>query len=373
MNAVGIIFADNIDVDIPELTSTRTLASLPFGAKYRIIDFVLSNITNAGIRHVGIVTNSKYASLMGHVRSGLEWDLDRKQGGLQILPPLSYNGKTTEYDKTFFQALKSKINFLEISKEDYVICCFCNSIGNIDLNAMMKYHIEKGSFVTAMFTKTPKNKRQGIISSYYNLDENNKITEIVTTDDLLPTDSAVATNTFIIKRKDLINLLNDLDTGKYKTTSDVFRKIMKSESIYGYETKNPILYFDNVVSYLKSSLSFLNKDIRKEFFLQENRPIITRVGDSAPAWYGKESKVENSIIAAETIIEGEVKNSIIFRGVHIKKGALVENSVVMRYTTIGEDAHLNYCIIDKNVIIHDRRMLSGYITHPFVVEYGAII
>ena len=140
-----------------------------------------------------------------------------------------------------------------------------------------------------------------------------------------------------------------------------------------YETKETLLFIDTISSYLKSNLDLLDSGIRKELFGQELRPIITRAGNSSPAFYGEGSKATNSIIGAGSIIEGTVRNSIIFRGVHIKKGAVVENCVINQDCTISEGAVLNYAILDKHVTINDKRLLSGYITHPFFVKKDSVI
>ena len=140
-----------------------------------------------------------------------------------------------------------------------------------------------------------------------------------------------------------------------------------------YVTDETLMFIDSEASYLKSNLDLLNSDIRRELFCQELRPIITRAGNSSPAYYSDDSVTTNSIIAAGSTIEGTVRNSIIFRGVHIKKGAVVENCVINQDSTVGEGAVLNYAILDKGVLINDKRLLSGYITHPFYVKKGSVI
>lgn len=372
MNAVGIIFADAYEAEINELTETRTMAALPFGARYRVIDYLLSNMTNAGIHNVGIITNSRYESLMDHVRSGIEWDLDRKNGGLHILPPFSFQGGI-RYEH-LLEAMRANVSFLDKCPEDYVIFCSSTCIGNVDLKAMLDYHIKSEACVTVLCTRNPVSKQQGMPSTEYELDSEGRVWKIQINRPVIPEGAAVGANTYIINRKELLHLLRDPDNAKASSwREDILMPHLQDKKIMGYETKETLLYFDNVVAFLQSNLALLDSNLRDELFQQENRPIITRVGDSAPAWYGPTSKVSNSLIAAGTVIEGEVRNSVIFRGVHIKEGAVVENSVVMRDVTIGEDAYLNYAILDKDVLINDKRMLSGYITHPFVVKYGVVI
>ncbi|MDD6298850.1 glucose-1-phosphate adenylyltransferase subunit GlgD [Hornefia butyriciproducens] len=372
MNAVGLIFADNYEVEINELTETRTMAALPFGARYRVVDYLLSNITNAGIHDVGIITNSRYESLMDHVSSGIEWDLERKNGGLHFLPPFSYHGRGDRYEH-ILEAMQANVSFLRNCDEEYVIACSSTCVGNIDLAAMMDYHIKTDAYITVLCTRNPRNKQVGIPTTEYLMDPTGRIQNIEINRKPILQGAVVGANIYIVRRADLLDLLENSEREMTSWRRDVLIPHLKDRKIMGYVTGETLLYLDNVVAYLQSSLDLLDPNLRDELFHQENRPIITRVGDSAPAWYGPRSSVRNSLIAAGTIIEGEVRNSVIFRGVHIKKGSVIENSVVMRNATIGEHVHLNYAILDKNVIINDKRMLSGYITHPFVVKYGAVI
>ena len=372
MNAVGIIFADDYDTSIDELTEKRTLAAIPFGARYRIIDFALSNMANSGILNVGVVTTTKYESLMGHIRSGAEWDLDRKQSGVTILSPFSFRSNKTRYEN-LLEALQANMSYLNNSTEKYVLITCCNSIGNVDYQKMLEKHIASGARVTCLYTKAPLNKQEGINCSEYETADGSVIKDVLFTN--APDEGAkVATNTYIMERLDLLDLLKDsIENNKKSFRKDVLIPLLKTSLIMGYETDAKLLYMDTVSAYLKGNLDLLDQTIRDELFRQETRPILTKVGDSAPAFYGPESKVTNSIVAAGTVIEGEVRNSVIFRGVHIKKGAVVENSVVNQYSIIGEGAKLNYAVLDKGAIINDKRVLSGYITHPFVVKKGTII
>ena len=177
-----------------------------------------------------------------------------------------------------------------------------------------------------------------------------------------------------MSREDLLDIIADsIDKQKMSFRKDVLLPALKDSKVMAYVTDETLLFVDSVASYLKSNLDLLDADVRHELFSQELRPIITRAGNSSPAFYGKDSKSTNSIIAAGSTIEGTVRNSVIFRGVHIKKGAVVENCVINQNCTIGEGAVLNYAVLDKNVVINDKRLLSGYVTHPFYVKKSSVI
>ena len=372
MNMLGLIFADEHDADVNELTAKRTFAAVPFGARYRIIDFFISNMTNSGIRNIGVVATTKYESLMGHVRYGGEWDLNRRKSGLSVLPPFSFSGGEVRYENVL-EALQANIYYIKQATEPYVLFTCCNAIGNIDYADMLDYHIKSGARFTCLCTKNPRNKKDGVPTTEYKLDADNRITDIIIREEVAQ-DAYLGVNAYIMGREDLLELLEDsVEHELVSLRKDILVPMLKDSKVMAYVTDETLLFIDTISSYLESNLDLLDADIRKELFGQELRPIITRAGNSSPAFYGEESDAANSMIAAGSVIEGTVRNSIIFRGVHIKKGAVVENCVINQDCTIGEGAVLNYAVLDKNVVIHDKRLLSGYITHPFYVKKGSVI
>lgn len=372
MNAVGIIFADSYDVDLDELTEKRTLAAVSFGGRYRVIDFTLSNMVNAGIRNIGVITTQKYSSLMWHVRAGSVWDLDRKQSGLRFLPPFATENVGTAFENRL-EALQDNLAYLREQKEKYVIFSTSNFIGNIDLDAMMKAHEKSGAVVTALYTKEPIHKNINMPVTSYEIDEDGRILSADLNCRYEEADNC-GISTFIMERERLISILGrTAREGRMSFRKDVLLDLIAEGDAVAYEAKEKILFLDDISCYLMSNLELLKNDVRNELFQNHKRPIVTRVKDSAPARYGKDAKAVNSIIADGAIIDGEVRNSIIFRGVRVKKGAVVENSIIMQDTTVGEGAHINYAVLDKKVIIQDSRLLSGYLTHPFYVGKDTVI
>ena len=372
MEMLGLIFADEHSSDIGDLTTRRTFAAIPFGARYRIIDFFISNMTNSGIRNIGVIATTKYESLMGHVRYGGEWDLHRRKTGLTVLPPFSFFNGEERYENVL-EALQANINYIKENSEPYVLFTTCSAIGNIDYSAMLQHHIDSGARFTCLCTKNPTNKTDGMQTTEYVLGEDNRIEDIIIHDDMTP-DAYVATSTYIMGREDLLNILSEsLEKNKMSLRKDVLKPALKDSIVSAYVTDEKVLFVDSVASYLKSNLDLLDSGVRRELFGQELRPIITRAGNSSPAYYGDESKSTNSMIAAGSVIEGTVRNSVIFRNVHIKKGAVVENCVINQDCIIGKGAVLNYAVLDKGVVTHDKRLLSGYVTHPFFVKKDSVI
>lgn len=372
MDMLGLIFADSYDVDLRELTEKRTLAAVPFGGRYRVIDFMLSNMANAGIRNIGIITTSKYDSLMGHVRAGAVWDLDRKMSGIAFLPPFATGNMESVYENRL-EAMQANLTYLRGKREKYVLFGSCNYVANIDFRRMLEYHIKTGAKITGLYTKDPVNKQLDLPTTEYKIAKSGRITDVRIAPGMLDGMDA-ATNTYIIGREDLIEILGEtLREGKKSFRRDVLIPEIGMDKVMAYKADDTLLFLDDISCYLKSSLALLDKDIREELFHAEGRPIITKVKDSAPTRYGRDAVATNSLIADGAIIEGEVRNSVIFRGAKVKRGAVVENSVIMQDSTIGEDAKLSYAVLDKNAIINDGRVLSGYITHPFYVAHKVVI
>ncbi|MGI6737260.1 MAG: glucose-1-phosphate adenylyltransferase subunit GlgD [Anaerovoracaceae bacterium] len=372
MSAAALIFADSFDVDLDTLTEKRTLAAVPFGARYRVIDFMISSLVNSGVKNIGIVTTQKYHSLMNHVRAGAAWDLDRKRSGVTFLPPYSTGSRHSVFENRL-EAMQNNLTYLRQISDEYVIFTACNYVGNVDFHRMYEAHVQSRADITGLYTNKPVNKQAILPVTEYSIAEDGTVRDVRIETGHEP-GMKIAANTYIVDRQLLLGELEaSYRAGKKSFRRDVLMPLVNKGSVRGYEAQETLLFLDDTSCYLKSNLDLLRREIRDEIFHKEGSPIVTRVKDSAPTRYGAEAKAVNSLIADGAIIEGEVRNSIIFRGVRIKKGAVVENSVVLQDTTVGEYARLNYAVLDKNAFINDGRMLSGYITHPFYVGHHVII
>lgn len=372
MDALGLIFADSFYVDLGELVSKRTLAAVPFGGRYRVIDFILSNMANAGVRNIGIITTQNYYSLMNHVRSGAVWDLDRNQSGLIFLPPFSGEPGNRLFQNRL-EYLQANISYIKNAKEKYVIMSSCSYVGNIDLQKALDFHIENSADITGVYKQNPINKRYSLTLDRYDVDDQGVLIDVDETDEGKEGNN-VALGLYIMEREYLMKVVyKSIRENKKSFREDILVPAIAEGRAAAYQPDEQILYLDDLSGYLMSNLNLLESDLRDQIFQVEDRPILTRVKDSPPTRYGKDAVTSNSLIADGAIIDGEVRNSVIFRGVKIKKGAIVENSVIMQDTTIGEGAHINYSVLDKYVTISGGITLSGYLTHPFYVEHKTVI
>lgn len=375
MKALGIIQADAYHVDMDQLLENRTLASVPFGGRFRNIDFHISNMSNAGMKNIAILSKQKYRSLMSHVRGGGDWDLDRKQGGLVVLPPFS-SMRFSNHLESRIEELQTNIEYISEAEEPYIVLTGCNYIANLNLTAALEYHRNSGAKATALYVKNPVNKRYDLTTTEIIFDENKIVKEIKTTEKMKKPekDINVLLGAYIFNKSDFVDLLEDsIENGAVSLRLGILAPLIPGGNVAAYEVTERLTFIEDVSAYLDANLSLLDHDIRNALFDSPNGPIITRVNDSAPARYGENAKVRNSIIADDTMINGIVENSVIFRGVYVKEGAVIKNSVIMQDSVVGEDAQLNYAVLDKRVIINDNRMLSGYITHPFFVGTDSVI
>lgn len=367
MRAVGIIFSNIHDNSVPELSRIRTLGSIPFGGRYRLIDFPLSNMVNSGIDTVGIITKSNYQSLMDHVGSGKDWDLARKDGGLILLPPYGDANSSTLYNSRL-EALKGITSFLFRADEDYVIMTDCDAVCRMNFNDVIEKHIISKADITLVYKKMENAEK----TTVFDMDSAGRITAVYYKDGFIGGQANVFTNVFVMKLSLLQNIVMDSIThNKVHFTRDVIAPNLDSLKIMGYEHKGFYAGITSLQAYFNSSMKMLDGDIRHEIF--GDRSVFTKIRDSAPTKYGENSIVKNSLIADGCNIQGKVENSIIFRNVKVGRGAVVKNSIVMQNTVLGENSFLNCIITDKNVTVTDRKILSGSDTHPFYLAKGIMV
>ncbi len=370
MRAVGIIFSNIHDDSVPELVRERTLGSIPFGGRYRLVDFPLSNMVNSGIDTVGIITKSNYQSLMDHVGSGKDWDLARKDGGVIILPPFGEIESNKIYTSRL-DALKGIINFLIRADEEYVVMTDCDSVNRINYNDVIEQHIRNHADVTLVYKRIDNG--EGFADKTITFDlEDERVVGVNYNDGEIDKESNVFTNVFVVKKSLLQNIVMDSIThNKRSFMKDVIATNLKGMKVMGYEYKGFYAGITSLQAYYDSNMSLLDENIRNELF--GDRSVCTKIRDSAPTKYGQSAIVKNSLIADGCIIEGEVENSIIFRGVKVARGTVVKNSIIMQNTVLGENSTLNCIITDKNVVIRDRKVLSGSENHPFYIGKGIMV
>lgn len=372
MKTLGVIFSNIHDKDIFELTANRTLASVPFGGRFRLVDFALSNMVNSGINKIGVITKMNYQSLMDHVGSGKYWDLNRKNGGLIILPPFGASSDATIYSSRF-EALKNITSFLKRSDERYVAMSDCDNVCNFNFADVVTAHVANHADITIVVTKKKIDCARPKMRTQVEYDESGLVTNVSNSDKFCG-EKTIYTNMLVINREFLLGILENSDELGYKSFSrDVLVKGAKKYRIFAYEQTGYFATIDSITDYYRHSLELLDKNNRDMLFKNNGANIYTKVRDSAPCKMEASAKVSNSLIADGCVIAGEVNNSILFRGVKVSKGAVISNSIIFQDTFVGENSKLNCIIADKQAKILEGRLLSGHETHPYFIAKNSII
>lgn len=361
-NCLGIINLDENEDKIRELTRNRPLASIPIAGRYRIIDFILSNLTNAGVESIGIFSKMQSRSLMDHLSNGRPWDLNRKIDGLRF-----FNFTTTDPCIDDITNFANNIEYLYRAKQEYVIFASSHMICNIDFKSILRNHIESDCDITMVYKKVGDADENFCGCEALNIDEEGTVLS-VGKNIRNKKNANIGMGIYIMKKEFLIDIINECtSTGFYRKVKSYIYNSLDKLKVGSYEFKGYLACVNSLKSYYKASMDLLDHKVNKELFSQE-RPIYTKTNDEIPARYNNECTVKNSIIASGCLIEGTVENSIIFRRVKVSKGAELRNCIILQNSIIGENAKLYNIITDKYVIISDNKELKGDITIPLVVE-----
>ena len=369
MNVMGIIFTN--DATMGELTNKRTMASIPFGGRYRQVDWALSNLACAGVRHVGIISRHSYQSLMNHIGDGEEWGLELEEGGLEFLTPYAQSTVGTYRGK--LESLNNAMDFLEYGAEDELVVMIDSAIlSNIDLNAVLDAHVASGKDITVV-TKAGVCNGEKMIDLALKV-EDGEIKDMVV-NYAAGEDYVASMDIFVMSKKFLMKSVKEMIArDKFHMDRDLvmggWNHGVVSVNTYAFE--GVALYNESVEEYFANSMALIKKDVRKDIF-NGAHVIYTKVRDRVPTYYGEECEIEDCLIADGCVLEGEVENSVLFRQVTVAKDAEVEDCILMNDCVVGEGAELKYCILDKNVTVTPGAKLIGTKKNPIIVKRGETV
>ena len=377
MSTAGILFANTHDNNIPEITTARTIAAVPFACRYRFIDFMLSNMVNSNIYNIDVITNYKYLSLMDHIGSGKDWDLARRSGGIKILPPnvASFASQGSFESISRLQLLKSVNYAISAIRDEYVVLADCDGICNIDLNDIVRYHIEKGADITIAVKKMNLTREVAANSVIMESNADGRVRDVLAYPNNFSGEAEVCLNILVMRTDYLESIILDSVAHNFTSlTRDIIARNVDRANICVYRYDGYFANMTSIEEYFKNSMELIhNDDLRRAIFEVKNRPILTKVRNSTPTYYSEDSRVKNSMIADGCVIEGTVENSILFRGVKVGRNTTVRNSILMQDTICGESGYLNCVISDKNVVIRDGVMLSGVESQPFYIAKNKML
>ena len=369
ISVAGIIFSSLNDNTLSRLTNDRAVAAIPFACRYRLIDFALSNLVNANISNISIVANYNYRSLAEHVGSGKDWDLARREGGVNFISPFQTAYiSTTSMFSTRLEALMNMKEYINEFKEDYVVLMDSDSVMNIDIEDVIKTHESTGAKITIVTHTVDKDftsKRPRIMISSVA----GKITDLTLSATYTPKATELSLGVMVMSTAHLRILVEEAEAYNLNSLTAFLLKNFKTQNYRTYNYKGYVATVSSFLDYYKRSMELVqNEEARESLLWKKESPIFTRVHNSAPVVYKSTASVENSMIADDCVIEGTVINSVIFRGVRVERGAVVKNSVLFSGTYVGKNASLNCIVTDKDVYISDGVVLSGNDTMPFYVQ-----
>jgi len=377
MSVQGIIFSNLHDKNIPELTRRRTMASVPYACRYRLIDFALSNMVNSGVTDISVITHYNYQSLMDHIGAGKDWDLARRSGGIKILPPYmtAFNNDTNVLYNTRLEALKSVNYSVSRMKSDYVVLSDCDVICNINLNHMINDHIANNADITMAVKRVLLTRESSSRNVIVESDETGRVTDVNAYPPNVTGYHDIDLNIIVINREYLQSIVLDAIAHNYTSfNKDVLSRGAARRNYRIYKYDGYFATINSIEDYYAHSMELLgDSSNRDQLFGVKRRPIYTKIRNSAPAKYNDTAKVTNSLIADGCVIDGTVENSILFRGVKVGKGTVVKNSILFQDTVTGENVFLNCVITDKNVVVRDGRILSGHESLPFFIDKSRMI
>ena len=365
----GIIFAYKAYPELRELVMNRTSASLPVCGRYRLIDFALSSLRNAGITDVGVVMQRDYQSLLDHLGSGKPWDMSKRIGGLTMLPPFGLpNYHRGDYSGTV-EALNAVSNYINEINEKYIVLLLGNLCGNLDLEKVCQQHRHSDAGITAICG----NYQPDVMHHRYVVGDDGYIKKVLF-DRVGPGEGIPSLEGYVINKDILLELMDRCKSeDKYRFHQDAISLYLnEGGKMLPYIHTTYARFVRTVNGYYAANMDMLDP-VNREAVFPEDRPVRTKMPEGVSTYYSVDAKSHNSLVADNCIIEGSIENCIIFPGVRIESGAQLKNCIILKDTTIGQGTTLDHVISDKDVTFSPGISLIGSENLPIVVPKGATI
>lgn len=371
MKGIGIILAGGgNNKRLGTLTETRASSAMPVGGCYRCIDFSLSNMANSGINKVAVITQYNSRSLHDHLSSSKWWDLGRKQGGLFIFSPFLSDDNSYWFRGTA-DSIYQNITYLKRSNEPYVVITSGNSVHKIDYNEVINYHVEKESDITIVYSTAPEGddvRQYGVLD----VDGNGRVLDF----EEKPLESPyklVSLGIYVVARTLLIKLLETINAeGRYELATDIISRYRKRLRIFGYRHDGYWRTLNSIRTYYECNMDFLRRDIR-DLFNHQYPYTETKPKDEPPAKYNIGASVANSLAGSGAILNGSVRNSVLFRKIYTGEGSSITNSIVMDGCYIGNHCVIENAILDKEVVLSDGKQIIGEADNPIIITKSTVL
>ena len=332
---IGLISANYTIENFSEAQAERGLAAMPFGGRYRLIDFPLSNMSASGVKSVGIIMPFNNRSLIDHVGTGAAWGFGRKTHSLFMLPGSVY-GKRNNKGKFLLRDFMGNRRFLEYEDVENVIMTSCSRIFSMDFRPLIEEHEKSGANITRVY----------------------KGTEFM--------------DCFVINREFFLNVLDWFSNLDFMDLNEIIDRYLPDTKTGRYEFTGYSRGIDDIKDYYRANMDLLDENVQHMLF-DCGVTICTNIQDRCPTFYAPGAQVKNSLVAAGCVIEGKVENSIIFRSTVVEKGAAVKNCVLMQHAIIKKNSSVEYFICDKRVTVREGAVVHGSEENPCWAGKGEII
>ncbi|MGL5085775.1 MAG: glucose-1-phosphate adenylyltransferase subunit GlgD [Clostridium sp.] len=354
-NCLGIINLDENESRMGDLVRERSIGSVPIAGRYRVIDFILSNMTNSGIEGIDIFTKNKSRSLINHLTNGRPWDLHRKKDGLKV-----FNFGDNEPVHDDVHSFSDNIEHINKSRKEYVLIAPSYMVCNIDYNELMKEHLKSKNDITIVYKRMSNEDINFEGCDILNINNEKKVSSIGENILIEPShDVNISMEMYIMKREVFINIIySSIKSGLYKKVKQYISANLDKLVVGGYEFKGYLACINSVKSYFDMNMNLLDKKVNKELFY-DNKPIYTKSQDESPTQYTKDSNVVNSIVANGSFIEGKLENCIVGRRVYIAEGTEISNCIILENSVIGPNANMSNVITNKGAVVEVNQVISG--------------
>ena len=372
-NAFGLIYTGEGNPRMRDLASSRAVAAIPFGGRYRVIDFILSNYVSSGVTSVGVIAQRNYHSLMDHLGSGAEWDLARKREGLFVLPPFMTKD-SVGLSRGSVDAFRTCLGYIRRCPDKYLILSGSHTLFNMDFDEMLEQHIATGADITIMYSENKEEFNPEDQNKDLRLFLNNrKQITAMELDSLNPQSDLQSCDVFLMDKELFAYLIEEAYArGEYHFVRDILLKKVSSLKMYGWRYDGLVYRLNSVDSYFRASMDMLNKE-KRNLLMNGCHPILTKMKDEVPTHYYSDANVNNSLLADGCEIRGNVENSVLFRGCRVGKNSVIKNSILMQGAVVGDNVTLDNVIMDKGVEVRAGRTLIGYDGFPLVIRKNAVI
>ncbi|MBW9172873.1 glucose-1-phosphate adenylyltransferase [Clostridium estertheticum] len=368
---IAMILAGGQGSRLKQLTKMIAKPAVPFGGKYRIIDFSLSNCSNSGIDTVGVLTQYQPLALNAHIGIGAPWDLDRRNGGVSLLPPYQSEDGGNWYNGTA-DAIFQNINYIDDFDPEYVLILSGDHIYKMNYEKMLDYHKEKGSDVTIAVIEVPDDEcsRFGIM----NTKEDYRIFEFEEKPKK-PKSNLASMGVYIFNWQVLKKLLKE-DNFDKESSNDFGKNIIpkmlqNNQRLYAFPFKGYWRDVGTIDSFWSANMDLISEN--NELNIHDDRWKIYTVNPMRPPQYiGPDASINNALLNEGCTVLGEINNCVLFQGVHVGKNTKITNSVILPNTKIGNNVVIDKAIIGSNVTIR-RDSYIGNGDDIIVIEEGAEI